>query len=215
MRPGSNRVAFDGAASRAATGGALTERWNIGTHVVGRGPQRTLALPPRINPYEVELTVTDAHGKVDTAQLTLLRLPAQLFDFDDPVPRRPDRVEEERRVLAKAVRLHPPASIEVDGNADDPGSDSYNDDLSLRRAENLRKALLVEKGEATASASSSAAALPPVPVTIRGLGESCPIALGGGRQPANRRVEVFVLDFGVSIEPPPGCRAAKVKHTTW
>lgn len=215
MRPGSNRVAFDGGGSRAATVGTLTERWKIGTHVVGKGPQMTLALPPRIRPYEVELTVTDAHGKIDTAQLTLLQLPAPLFNFDDPMPRRPDRVEEERRVLARAVRLHPPASIEVDGHADDPGNDSYNDDLSLRRAENLRKALLVEKGEASASASSSAAVLPPVPVTIRALGESCPIALGGGRQPANRRVEVFVLDAGVSIEPPPVCKAAEVKHTTW
>lgn len=214
MRPGSNRVAFDGAGSRAATGGALTERWKIGTHVVGKGPRMALALPPRISPYEVELMVTDAHGKVDTAQLTLLRLPTPLFDFDDPVPRRPDRVEEERRVLARAVRLHPPASIEVDGNADDPGGDSYNDELSLRRAENLREALLVEKGEASASTSPSAA-LPPVPVTIRALGESCPIVRGGGRQPANRRVEVFVLDSGVSIEPSPGCKAAKVKHATW
>jgi outer membrane protein OmpA-like peptidoglycan-associated protein len=215
MQPGSNRVAFDGAGSRAASGGALTERWTVGGQVVGKRPQMTLALPSRNSPYEVRLTVTDAHGKVDTAQLTLLRLPAPRFNFDDAVPRHLGRIEEERRVLLRAVRHHPPASIEVDGNADDPGSDSYNDDLSLRRAENLRDALLAAKGEASASASASTAAPPPVPVTTRALGESCPIAKGGGRQPANRRVEVFVLDAGVSVEPPPDCRAAEVRHTTW
>lgn len=209
MRAGSKRIVFDGRRSRDAGGKAVKDRWKIGARVAGKGQQVSLALRPRFAPYRVRLTVTDRNGKTDSAQLTLLRLPAPLFEFEKATPLHPRLVGRERRALERAARRHPPAAIEVDGNADDPGTVPYNAGLALRRAENLRDALL------TAGAHASSAGAPVVPVTTRAFGESCPIVRGGGRRQANRRVEVFILDAGVSVLTPHSCKPGKVEHTSW
>jgi outer membrane protein OmpA-like peptidoglycan-associated protein len=92
--------------------------------------------------------------------------------------------------LATFLKDSPDRSVEVEGHTDSMGSDSYNQDLSQRRADAVRQALL-SRGVATDRISAT------------GKGESAPIASNesaGGRQ-QNRRVEIIIAN-------PPSERAA-------
>lgn len=83
------------------------------------------------------------------------------------------------------LRENPTRNVAIEGHADSTGSDSYNLDLSQRRAESVR-AFLVQSGVGFEQLS------------IRGLGEEYPVASNAneaGRQ-QNRRVEVTVLNDG-------------------
>jgi outer membrane protein OmpA-like peptidoglycan-associated protein len=89
-----------------------------------------------------------------------------------------------RKVLAAIAGYlaeHPEFSqVQVEGHADERGSDEYNLDLSQRRAENVRSALI---GLGVS-----------VQLDVQGRGESSPRANGSGESAwrQNRRVE-FVL----------------------
>ena len=81
----------------------------------------------------------------------------------------------------QTLRLNPDLRIAVAGHTDDRGSDSYNQLLSQRRAEAVRR-YLVDKGVTNV-------------LTVRGYGESDPIADNGieaGRA-ENRRVVLRIL----------------------
>lgn len=81
------------------------------------------------------------------------------------------------------VKHHPDATFEVAGHTDAVGSDSYNQDLSQRRAGNVR-AYLVEQG------------VNPDSMTSAGYGESQPVAdnaTAAGRA-ENRRVELRITE---------------------
>lgn len=85
--------------------------------------------------------------------------------------------------LATSLRDNPGTSINIVGHTDSVGSDAYNNQLSLLRAEHVRDYL-------------AARGVDPSRVTVSGHGESEPIASNGteeGRS-RNRRVEVFVAD---------------------
>ena len=76
---------------------------------------------------------------------------------------------------------YPQTSILVEGHTDSTGSDAYNQQLSERRANSVRK-LLVQRGVQEQR------------ITILGYGESRPIATNAtpeGRQ-MNRRVEIRI-----------------------
>ena len=81
------------------------------------------------------------------------------------------------------VKHHPNATFEVAGHTDAVGSDTYNQDLSQRRAGNVR-AYLVEQG------------VNPDSMTSAGYGESQPVAdnaTAAGRA-ENRRVELRITE---------------------
>jgi outer membrane protein OmpA-like peptidoglycan-associated protein len=210
MRDGSKRVVFDGRRSRDAQGSRLVERWQIDKRSLGRHRRVALKLPPRKRPYRVRLTVTDAEGVTDTAELLLLRLPESFFAFGSAKPQAEKRLEDARHGLERLARRHPPSSIELDGNADDVGTASFNLTLSLHRAERVRKVLLAQRAQAASAAPPAS-----VPVTLRAFGESCPIVRAPGRQPANRRVDVFILDEGDTVAAPAGCKSGREEHTRW
>lgn len=167
-------------------------------------------LPLRFAPYRIRLTVSDNEQERGSAELQLLRLPASFFGFNKSRPERHNPVRMIKRALLRIGREAPPAAIEIDGNADNVGSSSYNRKLSLKRAENVRDELLTP-----AMAGRLGIARNEVPVSTRGFGETCPLKSGGGRLRANRRVEVFVLGQGASVQAPSGCKAGKVEHTVW
>lgn len=210
MRGGSQRVVFDAGHSRDAAGHLLVDRWTLGRRALGTHQQVVLALKPRPRPYRLRLEVTDFRGVTDTAELLLLRLPESFFDFGSATPQEDKRLEEAQRSLERLARLHPPASIELAGNADDVGTVSFNLALSLRRAERVRETLLAPRAQAASAAPHAA-----VPVTLRAFGESCPIVRAPGRQPANRRVDVFILDEGDTVAAPAGCKPGREEHTSW
>ncbi len=106
-----------------------------------------------------------------------------LFDFDKAQVR--DDAGKVLDALATALQKVPSRAMEIRGHTDAKGSDSYNQDLSERRAQAVVAALRQRGVAQDASA--------------RGYGESQPVASNevdgrdnpGGRQ-LNRRVEIFV-----------------------
>lgn len=210
MRGGSKRVLLDGRRSRDANGKQLTERWKLGRHSLGRHKRVALTLRPRMRPYQVRLTVTNPEGAGDSAELLLLRLPESFFEFGKATlaqkQKQIERLKQEHTSLETFVRRHPPSSIELDGNADDVGSAPFNVTLSLERAKQVRKTLLTPRAPPSTGAT---------PVLLRAFGETCPIVRTLGRQPANRRVDIFVLGPGDKIIEPKTCTVGKEEHATW
>jgi|GEM_PF-2583093 len=112
-------------------------------------------------------------------------LPADvLFDFD-----KADLRADARPAIAKAAQLlqsYPQAPVLVRGHTDGKGSDAYNDDLSLRRAQAVAAALEQRSGRTH--------------IMMEGMGKRQPIAPNAhpdgrdnpeGRQ-KNRRVQILI-----------------------
>jgi outer membrane protein OmpA-like peptidoglycan-associated protein len=92
--------------------------------------------------------------------------------------------------LAQFLTEHPDRRVLVEGFTDSVGSDSYNQDLSERRADAVKGALL-------------ARGIDSARVTTEGYGKAYPVASNndsGGRQ-LNRRVEVVIGNANSPITP--------------
>ena len=93
--------------------------------------------------------------------------------------------------LAQFLNQHPDRRIEIDGFTDSVGPDDYNQDLSQRRADAVKTALVTRGIDGSR-------------ITTQGYGKSFPVASNsesGGRQ-LNRRVEVVIGgDNGMAIAP--------------
>jgi outer membrane protein OmpA-like peptidoglycan-associated protein len=92
--------------------------------------------------------------------------------------------------LAMFMRDHPERTVAVEGFTDNTGSESFNQELSERRAATIRSALV-------------AAGVAPERISVRGYGKSYPVASNTdptGRQ-LNRRVEVVISDRDGRIPP--------------
>jgi outer membrane protein OmpA-like peptidoglycan-associated protein len=103
------------------------------------------------------------------------------FDTDKAVIRKGDLGELHKAI--QFVEKYPGATISVEGHTDSQGSDEYNQALSERRAEAVKKYLL-DHG-----------AVKPDKVTSKGFGESRPVATNDtadGRA-QNRRVEILIV----------------------
>lgn len=208
MMAGTGRIRFDSRRSSDKGGKVESRHWTVSGLPAGGDSSMGRRLPPRLAPYRIRLTVFDNEHESGSAELRLLRLPASFFKFNSPRPEHHNPVVRIKRALLRAGREVSPTAIEIDGNADDVGSSSYNRKLSLERAENVRKELLTP-------AMASRLAIADVPVTTRGFGESCPLKPGGGKLRANRRVEVFVLGQGADVAIPKGCHSGRAEHARW
>jgi len=92
--------------------------------------------------------------------------------------------------LADFLKQYPQHKVSVEGHTDSTGSDSLNQELSERRANAVRTAL-IDKGISSDR------------ITMRGYGEAYPVAgndTAGNRQ-LNRRVEIIVSDADGNIAP--------------
>jgi outer membrane protein OmpA-like peptidoglycan-associated protein len=93
--------------------------------------------------------------------------------------------------LAQFLNDHPERRVEIDGFTDSVGPDDYNLDLSQRRADAVKGALVSRAIDASR-------------ITTQGYGKAYPVANNtdsGGRQ-LNRRVEVVIGgDNGMAIAP--------------
>ncbi|MGO9947254.1 MAG: OmpA family protein [Steroidobacteraceae bacterium] len=96
--------------------------------------------------------------------------------------------------LAQFLVEHPDRRVQIDGFTDSVGTDSYNEELSQRRANTVREALISRGIESSR-------------IGTEGYGKSYPVANNsdsGGRQ-LNRRVEVVIGgDNGTPISPRTG-----------
>ncbi len=83
--------------------------------------------------------------------------------------------------LAQFLTEHPQRRVEIDGFTDSVGSDAYNEELSQRRADAVKAALVSRN-------------IDPGRISTEGFGKAYPVASNndsGGRQ-LNRRVEVVI-----------------------
>jgi outer membrane protein OmpA-like peptidoglycan-associated protein len=96
--------------------------------------------------------------------------------------------------LAQFLSEHPERRVQIDGFTDSVGSDAYNEDLSQRRADAVKAALVSRN-------------IDPARIGTEGYGKAYPVASNndsGGRQ-LNRRVEVVIGgDHGSAIAPRSG-----------
>lgn len=212
MRAGSQAVTLNSSRSSDEDGEKISRRWTIeGVHR-GHLSKITTPLPLRSGAYSVKLTVADEAGHFDTATLRLLRLPDAMFEFgkSQPDEQSLEAIRAARKSLEKAVAVTTPVAIELDGHADNPGAASFNLRLSLKRDDEVRDELMPEEEEEEGVEGD-----PALPVAELAYGETCPIDPGPGRRPRNRRVEVFVLDEGVTVKPAKGCIPGALKHASW
>ncbi len=92
--------------------------------------------------------------------------------------------------LAQFLTEHPDRRVQIDGFTDSVGTDAYNEELSQRRADAV-KAALITRG------------IEPARIGTEGYGKAYPVAGNtdsGGRQ-LNRRVEVVIGNNGTPIAP--------------
>ncbi|MDP9084278.1 MAG: OmpA family protein [Pseudomonadota bacterium] len=96
--------------------------------------------------------------------------------------------------LAQFLNEHPDRRVQIDGFTDSVGTDAYNEELSRRRADAVKSALLARGVDAAR-------------IGTVGYGKAYPVANNndsGGRQ-LNRRVEVVIGgDGGTAISPRSG-----------
>jgi outer membrane protein OmpA-like peptidoglycan-associated protein len=105
------------------------------------------------------------------------------FDYDQAVLRPESKPELERAVALLAE--YPTVRIAIDGHTDNIGSSTYNQKLSIQRAEAVREYLVTQGG------------IDSTRIEVRGFGFSKPIApntTDEGRQ-QNRRTEFTVLQM--------------------
>jgi outer membrane protein OmpA-like peptidoglycan-associated protein len=92
--------------------------------------------------------------------------------------------------LAQFLSEHPDRRVQIDGFTDSVGSDAYNEELSQRRADAVKAALMTR-------------GIDPARIGTEGYGKAYPVASNtesGGRQ-LNRRVEVVIGNSGTPIAP--------------
>lgn len=187
-------VSLDGRDSYDPDGRIVRYAWRIGRKPAGRTQTSLVKLRP--GRYIATLTVTDNSGATDSTRASIVVLrrtnkPRQqtvkvtlssdaLFAFD--------RCQLTRRALRDIARLRSMVnrarSLSVVGHADSTGTDSYNQSLSMCRANAVRDALL----------NGVAREHGPKKITVRGYGETRPTATNAtahGRA-RNRRVEVSI-----------------------
>lgn len=129
---------------------------------------------------EVKQAMRDLGAK-ETDLEVRVELPADvLFDFDK-ADIRADAAKALGQ-LATLIRAYPSGSATLEGHTDSKGDDAYNQRLSERRAESVKRWLVEREGIEAAR------------LTPRGWGERRPVASNdddAGRQ-RNRRVEVVI-----------------------
>ena len=157
---------------------------------------QVLALQRRV--LELRGVVTPLGGRVDPVQAALKDLGATvqakeikialaadvLFDFDKADLRPQARPALEK--VADVLKAYPKAAVTIDGHTDGKGNDQYNQKLSDRRAESVRRWLTQAGVGARMTARGWGKSRPVVPNT-KPDGSDDP----DGRQ-KNRRVEITV-----------------------
>jgi outer membrane protein OmpA-like peptidoglycan-associated protein len=135
---------------------------------------------PRRTPDWYLPRMRDFHFRQTHRGATMTLQDAVLFATDSAVLR--PRALETLQPLADFMADNPGVRVAIDGHTDSRGTDAHNQDLSERRAESVRAAL-VDMGAERARFS------------VVGYGESQPVATNSTREGMrlNRRVEVTLL----------------------
>jgi len=151
-----------------------------------QGPA-TVFREAEIPPERLQLTrelIASLQARQTEQQAIVVDLPADvLFDFDQATLR-PD-AQASLDKAAELLRSYPGAPVHINGHTDAKGSDSYNDALSLRRAQAVAQALQ-QRGSGALQTAGFGKRRPVAP-NAQPDGRDDP----AGRQ-RNRRVEIVI-----------------------
>ncbi len=135
---------------------------------------------------DVNAAISDLDGKIEGNKLFIQLSADVLFDFDKATikPAAADALKKVALIIKKKAQ----GPVTIVGHTDSKGTETYNQELSLRRAE-ATKAWLLDKGGARAT------------YQVEGKGESQPVADNakpdGSDNPEgrakNRRVDIIIL----------------------
>jgi outer membrane protein OmpA-like peptidoglycan-associated protein len=174
------------------TGGKVKSAILDGTEVHAAGGTKSVS-PKNTSPYMAQVSGPGGSSMCSTtvsvtppppppAPTVMDRMIIHInFDFNKSEIRNIDKAEMQRAI--NFVRKYPVAQITVEGHTDDIDTDQYNQKLSERRAEAVKKFLVKEGG------------IDETKITTIGYGETKPVTLNNtaeGRA-ANRRAEILVL----------------------
>lgn len=117
----------------------------------------------------------------NTGESLIVTLPQDILFATDSTALRAD-LQADLGALARNLQDYPNSTVQVIGHTDNVGSATYNEDLSLRRANGVAN-VLISRGVSTAR------------ITTIGLGENQPVAtnLTAEGRAQNRRVEIVIL----------------------
>jgi len=164
--------------------GARTREAELAHAQAEAATDRAVAATTRAQVLEQELAVLKAQDTERGLVMTLQE--GVLFEYDkaDLKPRAMRSLEP----LTTFLREHPDRTLLIEGHTDSTGRDSYNLELSQRRAEAVRN-FLTSQGISVDR------------ILARGYGESYPVTTNtteAGRQ-QNRRVEVVIAHQGQRV----------------
>lgn len=152
-----------------------------GVQLAGKGGAAVGGIAAAGQSLSLEGALKDLQAEVTATEITINLSADVLFDFDksDLKP----AAEGQLQKLLTVVRAKPSAKISVVGHTDVRGAESYNQQLSERRAQAVRDWLV---GKDTGQTR----------VTTRGAGESQPLKSGDSEEDhqANRRVEIRIRE---------------------
>jgi outer membrane protein OmpA-like peptidoglycan-associated protein len=132
----------------------------------------------------VDGLLRDLNAEVRGREVRIAMSADVLFDFDKADLRKEARPELEK--LAAVLKEYPNATARIEGHADGKGDPAYNQKLSERRAETIRK-WLESEGVKTRLSSQGFGKTKPIAPNTRPDGKDDP----AGRQ-KNRRVEIML-----------------------
>ena len=129
----------------------------------------------QVNPDQTAIVPADQYAKVDADLQVNVRIS---FDFDSAAL----KVSEKGKLtsLCHAVKSSDIPVFRIVGHTDASGSASYNQNLSLLRAEEVKRYMVAECG------------IPEAKLLAVGVGEDYPVDAADPRADANRRVEFQV-----------------------
>jgi outer membrane protein OmpA-like peptidoglycan-associated protein len=139
-------------------------------------------MKPEPKPEPVPPPPAPAPEPAAPAEKVIDRLTVRVnFDFDKSTIRKADETELKKAI--DFVRKYPAAKVELDGYTDSTGTEQYNQRLSERRAEAVRRYLIKE------------GAVDEARISAKGYGESRPIASNKTKKgrAENRRVEIIII----------------------
>lgn len=180
------RVTAQGEEARARNRELAEEREQVllEARTAEAGAARAIAERESERARELAATLEELQAE-ETDRGMVLTLGDVLFDFNEATLRPGARATLDR--VARFLREHPGRELLIEGHTDSVGPESYNRELSRRRAEAV-ESYLARQG------------VDPTRVLSRGYGEAIPLvsnATNAGRQ-QNRRVEIVILDPGES-----------------
>lgn len=162
---------------------ASTSDIPVSKHIAQNGPLKVhpgllgMPVPAELQPAGTvaAANVTETPIKMDEVGLRTQR--SVYFDLDSAAVR--PEFNPALQAHARYLKAHPESRIRIDGNADERGSSEYNTRLGMKRAENVRQAMIGNGA-------------PEKQVSVKTLGESKPKLKGHDEESwaENRRADV-------------------------